>query len=120
MKSDAETVDDYVARVDEQWRPVVERLRSTCLAHLDGYQEVMAYGMPAYVVDGDVEVGFARQVRYLSFYIAKKGVLDARRGEFHDLSLGKGCIRFTRPEQVDWSLIEVLLRDTVTSVERPC
>ena len=120
MKSTAENVDDYVAHVDGLWRPVVERLRSTCLEHLGGYEEVMAYGMPTYLSDGEVEVGFARQVRYLSFYIAKKGVLDARRGEFHDLSLGKGCIRFTRPEQVDWSLIEVLLRDTVTSVERPC
>jgi uncharacterized protein YdhG (YjbR/CyaY superfamily) len=120
MKSTAENVDDYVAQVDEQWRPIVERLRSTCLEHLDGCHEVMAYGMPTYMSEGQVEVGFARQVKYLSFYIAKKGVLDAHRDDFRDLSLGKGCIRFTRPDQVDWSLIDVLLRETALCVEPPC
>ena len=120
MKSTAESVDDYVAQVDERWRPTVEHLRSSCLEHLGGYQEVMAYGMPTYMLDGEVEVGFARQVKYLSLYIAKKGVLDAHRDQLQNLSLGKGCIRFQRPDQVDWSVIEVLLRETVVSVERPC
>ena len=120
MKSTADNVDDYVARLDEEWRDTAERLRATCLEQLHGYHEVMAYGMPTYEVGGHQEVGFARQVKYFSLYIAKKGVLDAHRGQLRNLSLGKGCIRFQRPDQFDWPLIEALLRETVVSAERPC
>ena len=120
MQSTAGNVDDYVAGVDEQWRPAVERLRTSCLEQLRGYREVMAFGMPTYEVEGRFEIGFARQVRYLSLYIAKQGVLDAHRGQLRGLSLGKGCIRFRHPEQVDWSHVDALLRETVASTERPC
>ena len=111
---------DYVSQVDEIWRPTVERLRSCCLEHLRGYRELMSYGMPTYEVEGRPEVAFARQVRYLSLYIMKKGVLDARRAELSDLGVGKGCIRFQRPDQVNWSLVESLLQESADSSESPC
>jgi len=120
MQSSAETVDDYVAHVDEEWRPVVERLRAACREQLHGYREVMAYGMPTYEVGGRLEIAFARQVRYLSLYVAKQDVLDAQRGRLQALNMGKGCVRFRRPDQVDWTVIDTLLRETVFSAEPPC
>ncbi len=120
MKSEAVDVADYVGQVDEVWRPTVERLRSCCLECLHGYHELMSYGMPTYEVGGKPEIAFARQVNYLSLYVMKKGVLDAHRAELGTVSLGKGCIRFQRPEQINWSLVESLLRESADSSESPC
>ena len=61
VQSAAATVDEYVAGVDGPWLPVVERLRDLCRERLPGYDEVIAYGMPTYQLDGRTEVGFARQ-----------------------------------------------------------
>jgi len=120
MQSEAVDVADYVSQVDGIWRPVVERLRSLCLEHLHGYREQMSYGMPTYEIDGKPEIAFARQVKYLSLYVMKQGVLDAHRAALGQVSVGKGCIRFTRPEQIDWSLVESLIRGSAESSESPC
>jgi Domain of unknown function (DU1801) len=76
--------------------------------------------MPAYVLDGQAEVAFAKQVQYLSLYIIKKKVLDAHRLELRGVSTGKGCIRFKRPDQIDWALVGNLLRETAKSNDQPC
>ena len=120
MKSDATDVDGYLDGVDVRWRGTLERLRAECLDRLVGYDEVIAYGMPAYARDGAVEIGFARQARYLSLYVLKQGVLDAHRGELSSFSLGKGCVRFTRPDSIDWPVVRALLDDTARSDEAPC
>jgi uncharacterized protein YdhG (YjbR/CyaY superfamily) len=114
------SVDAYLAHQDERWRAVMERLRSHCLALLSEHDEAIVYRMPSYLRDGRVEIAFAKQARYLSLYVAKRGVLDAHRAKLADRSLGKGCVRYTRPEQLDFELIDALLRETAASDEEPC
>jgi len=36
------------------------------------------------------------------------------------LNHGKGCIRFSNPNKIDFELIKKLLTDTVGSDEKPC
>jgi uncharacterized protein YdhG (YjbR/CyaY superfamily) len=120
MQSRVNNVDTYVEEVDERWRLTAERLQRLCREVLTDYEESMAYGMPTYSEDGAFIVAFARQAKYFSLYVARKGVLDGFRDQFAGLSLGKGCIRFQRPEQVDWSVIDLLLHDVVNSAEPPC
>ncbi|MFG1706530.1 hypothetical protein ACFLIM_25380 [Nonomuraea sp. M3C6] len=40
-------------------RDALARLREMCRAELQGFGEVMAYGMPAYERDGVAEIAFA-------------------------------------------------------------
>ena len=120
MRSEVTDVADYVSNVDEIWRPTVERFRVSCLEHLHDSRELMAYGMPTYEIEGRPVIAFARQVKHLSLYVMKKGVLDAHRSELANLSLGKGCVRFQRPEQINWTLVESLLRESADSKELPC
>lgn len=42
------------------------RLRELCRAELKGFDEVMAYGMPAYERDGTAEIAFAAEKQYIS------------------------------------------------------
>ena len=80
----------------------------------------MAYGMPTYHLNGQPEVAFARQAKYFSIYIMKEEVLDVHRQDLQGLSLGKGCIRYQRPDQINWAVIRTLLRETKTRAVRVC
>ena len=73
----------------------------------------MAYGMPSYRrADGEVEVAFASQKQYISLYILKSSVLDKYRLELGHLDLGKGCIRYRKPHQIDFHMVTKLLEES--------
>ena len=120
MRSTAADVVRYIADQPEEWQPTLTALRDTCRDQLDGYTETMAYGMPSYERAGQVEVGFAKQARYLALYILKQPVFEAHRAQLGGLSLGKGCIRYRRPDQIDWSVVSSLLADTCASRDPVC
>jgi uncharacterized protein YdhG (YjbR/CyaY superfamily) len=120
MKSEAASVTSYIGEQPVGWQPVLRKLRAACRRELRGYTETMKYGMPAYSRGGQIEVGFGKQAKYLSFYILKQPVFEAHRAELAGLSLGKGVIRFQRPEQIDWDLVSRLLADTRASAGAVC
>ena len=113
MQSKANSVDDYLQEVPEERKAALERLRQACLDVLDGYEESMEYGMPSYKVpNGEVEIAFASQKNYISLYVMKEDVLNNYRDALSGLKIGKGCIRYTKPEKVDFNLVEQLLTES--------
>jgi uncharacterized protein YdhG (YjbR/CyaY superfamily) len=72
----------------------------------------MAYGMPSYSRNGQVEVGFASQKNFIALYILKNDVVDAHRDllKGKGVSFGKGCIRYSRPERIDFQIVERILK----------
>ena len=120
MQSTATDVDAYLAEVPPERRPVLAAIRQLCLENLPGYEEGMDYGMPCYAKDGVVEFGFASQKNYISVYGPKSDALEAHRGEFVGASIGKGCIRYTKPEKVDLEAVARLLKATAASKGRVC
>ncbi len=70
--------------------------------------------MPAYLRDDAVEVAFASQKAYISLYILRQAALNANAQRLGGLSVGKGCVRFRRPEQVDPTTVRALLHATVS------
>jgi hypothetical protein len=67
-----------------------------------------------------VEVAFASQKSYLSLYILRQAVLDAVAERLAGLSVGKGCIRFRRPELIDPATVRALLIATVADAGPLC
>ncbi|MGH2616385.1 MAG: iron chaperone [Thermomicrobiales bacterium] len=120
MQSAAENVDAYLAEVPPERREVLTAIRQLCLENLPGYVEGMEYGMPSYARNGTVEVAFASQKKYISIYGLKSDVLEAHRAEFPGASIGKGCIRYTRPERIDLGAVERLLKATAASDGEVC
>lgn len=113
MQSTASTVDAYIASVPPERLASISRLRDLCASLLPGYKEGMEYGMPSYSKDGVVEICFASQKNYISLYILKKKVVDKYRDQLKDV--GKGCIRYRRPEQIDFEVVEKLLEESAAS-----
>jgi uncharacterized protein YdhG (YjbR/CyaY superfamily) len=121
MKSKATTVEEYLAEAPEEQRPALETLRELCLDELTGYGEGMQYGMPSYSRDGNVvEVAFARQKNYISLYVLRESVIEANAHLLDGLSVGKGCIRFKRPEQIDPTIVRPLLSGSAADTSPIC
>lgn len=120
MISKAADVRSYLQEVPVERREALERLRSLCQQNLPGYVECVEYGMPGYKRDGVVEISFASQKHYIALYVLKKSVLDEFRDVLSASSIGKGCIRFARPEQMDFEVIGRLLRRNAESTSAPC
>jgi uncharacterized protein YdhG (YjbR/CyaY superfamily) len=121
MQSKAENVDQYLAEVPRARFEALEQLRKMCLEILEGYQESMEYGMPSYKQSGnEVEIAFASQKNYISLYVLKQDVLDKHRESLKGLNLGKGCIRYSKPEKIDFEIVKSLLTDSYRSDSDIC
>ncbi|WP_405666992.1 DUF1801 domain-containing protein [Streptomyces sp. NBC_01166] len=119
VRSTAEDVDGYLAEVPEERRDALGRLRQLCGAELEGFDEVMAYGMPAYERGGTAEIAFASQKQYISLYLMRSDVREAFEGRLAGQDMGKGCLRYRRPGSIDFDLVRDLLRATAAAPPGP-
>jgi uncharacterized protein YdhG (YjbR/CyaY superfamily) len=111
MQSQAKTVNAYLEEVPAERREALARLRDLCRAALTGFEEGMEYGGPSYSRNGVVEVGFASQKHFIGLYILNQEVLDAFKERLagKGINFGKGCVRYSRPERIDFELVEEML-----------
>ena len=120
MQSSAKDVARYIRESPKERQQALTKLRKLCRDTLAGYEEGMAYGVPCYKGEGIAEVAFASQKNYISLYVNIEGVVTANRGLLKGLNVGKGCIRYSRPEKIDFSVVRKLLADTLESQEPAC
>lgn len=120
VRSEADDVAGYLAEVPEGRRDALTRLRELCRAELKGFEEVMAYGMPVYEREGAAEIAFASQKQYISFYLMRTDVREAFADRLAHQDMGKGCLRFRKPEEIDFDLLRDLLRATATRPGTVC
>ena len=122
MQSTAATVTVYLDEAPVERRSALIQLRELCRTILVDFEESMNYGMPAYVRNGEVEVGFASQKHFIALYILRNEVMDAHRDllQGKGVSLGKGCIRYSKPERIDFEVVEMLLKATQASTGVIC
>lgn len=113
--SKATTVDEYLAELPEDRRTVVRSVRALVRKHLpNGYREVMAFGMIAWVVPLErypttynrqplQYVGLAAQKHHYALYLmgayadsaAEQALRSAYAKAGKKLDMGKSCLRFT-------------------------
>lgn len=119
MQSEAGTVEEYLDEAPSERRPRLREIRELCREVLGAHDERMLYGMPAYVRDDAAGFAFASQRNYISLYV-ERGVVVAHEDQLAGMDVGKGCIRFKSPEQIDMRLVRSLLEGTRDSAEAPC
>ncbi|MBK8783358.1 MAG: DUF1801 domain-containing protein [Anaerolineales bacterium] len=122
MQSTAKDVTAYLEEVPVERKTALEELRRLCLANLKGFEESMQYGGPCYSRNGVVEVGFASQKHFIGLYILRTDVMKAHKEmlKIKGVSLGKGCIRYSKPEKIDFKVVKSLLKATVRSTGEVC
>ena len=67
----------------------------------------MLYGSSSYSRNGEVEGGFVSQKHFIGLYILCTDV-------------GKGAIRYSKPERIDFEVVKRILRGTVKSTGSVC
>ena len=133
MQSKASTPDEYFATLPEDRRDAMAQLRKVIKKNLPkGFQEVMNYGMPGYVVPHKIYpsgyhcdpklplpfLGLASQKNSINFYhmgiYADPKLLKWFTTEFpkhskKKLDMGKSCVRFKKPEDIPFDLLGELI-----------
>lgn len=115
-RSDARTVAAFLKETDAERRPALTRLRKLVREVLPSSTESMAYGMPTYQRNGEMVTAFNSQKGYIAFY-SGEAAIKAHRKQLAGLSCGKSCIRYTKPEKIDFDVVRSLLKNIATRWE---
>lgn len=132
MQSTAKTVNEYLNELPEERKDAFIKLRNSILNNLPkGFEEQMSYGMLGYVVPHSIYpngyhcnpklplpfINIASQKNFIALYhmgiYANLELLEWFTAEYpkHSslkLDMGKGCIRFKKPDQIPFDLIAEL------------
>ena len=132
MQIKADTPEQYIDQLPEDRKQIISKLRKTILDNLPkGFVETISYGMIGYVIPHAIYPGgyhcdpklplpfinIASQKNYVALYhmgiYADKKLLDWFVSEYPKhcktkLDMGKGCIRFKKPELIPYDLIAQL------------
>lgn len=134
MQSKATTVEQYLANLPEERRPIITKLRQVILDNIpEGFAEVISYGMLGYVVphalypdgyhcDTNLPLPFinlASQKAHIGFYhmgiYTDENLLKwfsseyAKTGIKVKLNMGKSCIRFKKEAHIPHELLGKLV-----------
>jgi uncharacterized protein YdhG (YjbR/CyaY superfamily) len=122
MQSQAKNVSEYLKEVPEERQAVLFKLRKLCRANLKGFNESMEYSMPSYSRDSAVEVAFASQKNFIALYILRTDVMNVHKDllKVKGITVGKGCIRYSKPEKIDFKVVEQMLKATHESTGMVC
>ena len=122
MQNTAKDVAAYLDEVPVDRNAALNKLRELCCTLLKGFEESMKYGGPCYSRNGQVEVGFVSQKHFIGLYILRLDVMNAHRELLNvkGVSLGKGCSAISKPEKIDFKVIEMLLKATHKSKGEIC
>lgn len=125
MRSEATSVDEYLANLPEERRVAVETVRDTILTNLpDGYEEKMNWGMITYQVPLEVfpdtyngqplmYAALASQKNHMAVYLTSVYALPGKAEEFEAAyratgkryDMGKSCVRFRKLDDLPLDLI---------------
>lgn len=132
MTSKASTVNEYLAEITPDKQTATTKLYNTIKKNLPkGFEATMQYGMISFVVphklypagyhckptDALPFISLAAQKNAITIYhmglYAKSDLLDWFQTEYPKqnvgkLDMGKSCIRFKKPENIPYTLIEAL------------
>lgn len=101
------TVDEYLARVSDDQRAALQRLRKQILAVIPTAEECISYQLPAFRYEGKILVWMGAGAKHCAFYPG--GVVDQFEDDLADYETSKGTIRF----QPDAPLPAALVRKIV-------
>ncbi|HEY9168373.1 MAG TPA: DUF1801 domain-containing protein [Lutibacter sp.] len=134
MKIEANTPQEYINKLPDDRKQVMNKLRKTILDNLPkGFEETLSYGMIGYVVPHSIYpngyhcnpklplpfMNIASQKNFIAVYhmglYANQNLLDWFVQEYPKhcntkLDMGKSCVRFKKMDQIPFDLIAELTK----------
>ncbi|MGI9389121.1 MAG: DUF1801 domain-containing protein, partial [Boseongicola sp.] len=111
MQYDAETPQQYLAMIDDDWRR--ERLLAIrdMLLKVPKMSEGIAYGMLQYRADGEVFAHLNAQKAYVGVYLGELERFDPDAGIRGGMNFGKSCLRVRKRD--DLGIVQTLIERKV-------
>ncbi len=107
--SGANDVDAYLAKVPEDQRAVLERIRKATRSAAPTATEDISYGFPTFKLDGRGLIWYAAWKKHCSIYPLTAGIMEACGKELEPYDTEKGTIRFTADKPLPAALVRKLV-----------
>jgi uncharacterized protein YdhG (YjbR/CyaY superfamily) len=104
------TIDEYLARVSDENRAVLEHLRGMIHAIIPRAQECISYRIPAFRLDGVVVAGFAARANGCSYYPFSGRTLATLAGDLEGCDRTKSALHFDAGHPLPEKLVRKLIR----------
>ncbi|HET6204495.1 MAG TPA: DUF1801 domain-containing protein [Planctomycetota bacterium] len=108
-KTDAKTIDEYLAALSDDKRAALERLRRTIRAAAPKAEECISYQLPAFR-QRKMLVGFGATANHCAFYLMSSSTVKAHKDELKDYDTSKGTIRFQADHPLPAALVRKLVK----------
>ena len=105
-----ETVDEYLAAQPEESRAALEKVRRAIRRAIPDAQELIAYQIPAYKIDGHAVLFFGGWKKHYSLYPTSDRIISDLELQLAQHEVHKGTIRFKLSEPVPVRLIARIAR----------
>ena len=109
VKIKAATIDEYLARLPDDQRGALERVRRTVRTAAPGAEECISYGLPAFRLNGML-VAFGATPNHCAFYPMSSSTVADHKEELRNYDTSKGAIRFQPDKPLTAALIRKLVK----------
>lgn len=107
--TEVKTVDEYIAAFPSEVQKRLQRMRQIIKENAPEAQESIAYGMPAYKLNGKPLVYFAGYEHHVGFYATPTGHAQFAK-QLAKYKQGKGSVQFPLSESLPVDLMEAIVQ----------
>ena len=112
----AADIDGFLAGLPADQRAALQRLREQIRRAAPEATEAIAYGVPAFKLDGRPFVSFGAAKGHCSFYVQSPAVIEAHAAELGAYRLTKGSIGFQPDQELPDELVTKLVRARIAEI----
>jgi len=112
MPTKPKSIDEYLARVSDEKRTALEKLRSAIRAAAPKAEECISYDIPAFRLDGRLLVAFGAAANHCAFYPGAHPI-QKHKDELKAYSTSKGTIRFDSGRPLAAALVRKLVKSRI-------
>lgn len=103
-----QNIDEYIAAVPPDVRPILEAVRATIRKAAPDAEEAIMYGIPTFVLHGNL-VHFAAYKSHIGFYPTASGIAEFK-DELALYKSAKGSVQFPLDEPMPLRLIAKIVK----------
>ena len=113
----AKNVDEYLEKLPDGQRAVLEDLRQTIKAMSPEITELISYDIPSFKYKGRQFVAFAAYPGHCNFIIMSYPIMEAYESDLKRFETDKATIRFIVDNPLPTALLRKLLKARIAEIE---
>ena len=109
MAAKVATIDQYLAKLPDDVRAALEKLRQTIRAAAPEAEECISYGIPAFRQNGML-VGLGATAKHCAFFLMSGSTIADHQDDLEGYDTSKGTIRFPAGKPLPVKLVRKLVK----------